>query len=134
VIGGGLTPERARSELPERSMGVDEAIDARLALACCSQRDARARLHVRPLERRVDFAKELERLLELLGGPRGVVFHQRHLAEGVRERGERFRAGEPTREIGRRPRARTHERDVAAACRKRRDPSQRRRVLGRLVG
>jgi hypothetical protein len=55
-VARGLEAERARPELAEGAICLDEPLDAGLALARGGQRQAEAHLHVRTIERRVDVA------------------------------------------------------------------------------
>ena len=76
-----LGGQRARAELARGAVGVAQALERELALARGGQRDARAQLDLRALERHVEVAVQLDRAGELLGGGVRVALEQRDLGE-----------------------------------------------------
>ena len=65
--GSGARDERPRTEPAEAAIGVDETIDADVAVARRRKGGAGAELRHRALERRVDLIEQLERSAELAG-------------------------------------------------------------------
>ena len=83
--GEGSCAELARD--PER---VGQARHRRFTLSRCRQGHAGSHLRLRARERRFQPAQEIERVVEVVGSPRGIAFQQCTFAERVRQPGQRF--------------------------------------------
>ena len=122
-LGGRLRGERRGAEAARRAMRLDQPLDRGVALPGGGERDARAELDLRALERDLEARVELGRAADLLGGGVRVALGERRLAERVRERRERVRVARPGRDARQRLGARRAPRRAGRGARRSTTPS-----------
>ena len=103
-LAGRLGGQRPRAQPAGGAVGLDQALQRRLAVAGGGQRHAGAQLDLRPLERDLQGALDVQGAAELVRRGVGVAGGERGLADGGRECGERLGApglgGDPRQGLG----------------------------------
>src|SRR5437867_6944665 len=118
--------ERPSAELARCPVRICQSLDRCLALTGCGERDARAKLCLRALERELQRTEELERLKEMARRLLGVTVQKRHLSQRMRGCRERFRVAAATCDRAQPLRAGTGFGFSPATGEERRRPTQRR--------